>query len=247
MPVLQDLRFAIRLILKDRYFSAVIIVALALGIGLNATVFTLVNAVLIRGLPFRDSGRLYMLAWEPRAGQRSSVSMPELDDLRAQSRTFAALGGFTQASFNISDDVRVPEQQRGARLTANAFAILGQQPLAGRDFADGEDRPGAEPVVILGHRLFKTRYNADPAIVGRTLRINGVPATIIGVMPEGMRFPTNADLWTPFIAADPADKRDARVLNVFGRLRSDVTQAQARERWLAGVPEEKKAPTVVVE
>ena len=226
--MLQDLRFAIRLILKDRSFSAVIVVALALGIGLNATVFTLVNAVLIRGLPFHDSGRLFMLAWEPRAGQRSPVSAAELDDWRAESRTFTALGAFTQGSFNISDDVRVPEQQRGARLSANAFGILGQRPLVGRDFAPGEDRPGAEPVVLLGYRLWKTRYNADPAVVGRTLRINGVPATIVGVMPDGMKFPTSAELWTPFVPADPPDKRDARVLNVFGRLHADSTQAQAR-------------------
>jgi putative ABC transport system permease protein len=233
--VLQDLRFTVRLIAKERWFSAVIIVALALGIGLNATVFTLVNAVLIRGLPFKDSARLYMLAWEPRTGQRSSVSIAELEDWRAQSHAFAALGGFNQTSFNISDDRGVPEQQRGARLTANAFGILGQQPLLGRDFAPGEDHKGAEPVVMLGYGVWKNRYNSDPNILGRTLRLNGTPATIIGVMPDHMKFPTSAELWTPFIPTDPKeyDKRDARSLNVFGRLRDGATYIQARSEMNA--------------
>jgi putative ABC transport system permease protein len=233
--VLQDLRFTVRLIAKERWFSAVIIVALALGIGLNATVFTLVNAVLIRGLPFKDSARLYMLAWEPRTGQRSNVSIAELQDWRAQSHAFAALGGFNQTQFNISDERGVPEQQRGARLTANAFGILGQQPLLGRDFAPGEDRKDAEPVVMLGYGVWKNRYNSDPDILGRTLRLNGTPTTIIGVMPDHMKFPTNAELWTPFIPTDPKeyDTRDARSLNVFGRLRDGATYTQARSEMNA--------------
>jgi predicted permease len=233
--VLQDLRFTVRLIAKERWFSAVIIVALALGIGLNATVFTLVNAVLIRGLPFKDSTRLYMLAWEPRTGQRSNVSLPELQDWRAQSHAFAGLAAFSQTQFNISDDRGVPEQQRGARLSANAFGILGQQPLLGRDFAPGEDQKGAEPVVMLGYSVWKNRYNSDPNILGKTLRLNGTPTTIIGVMPDRMKFPTNAELWTPFVPTDVKeyDKRDARSLNVFGRLRDGATYTQARSEMNA--------------
>ena len=233
--MLQDLRFTVRVIAKERWFSAVIIVALALGIGLNATVFTLVNAVLIRGLPFTDSARLYMLAWEPRTGQRSSVSIAELQDWRAQSHAFEALAGFSQTQFNISDDLTVPEQQRGARLTANAFSVLGQQPLLGRDFASGEDRKGAEPVVMLGYGLWKNRYNSDPNILGKTLRLNGTPTTIVGVMPDRMKFPTNAELWIPFVPIDAKDydKRDARSLNVFGRLRDGATFTQARSEMNA--------------
>ncbi len=225
--MLQDLRFTFRLIVKERWFSAVIVVALALGIGLNATVFTLVNAVLIRGLPFKDSSQLYMLAWQPRADDRSNVSIAELHDWRAQSRTFTGLAGFSNGQYNISDDQGMPEQARGARLTANAFGILGQQPLLGRDFAPGEDVKGAEPVVILGYTIWKNRYAGDPTVLGKTLRLNGTPTTIVGVMPQNMRFPTNADLWVPYISTQPVEKRDARGVNVFGRLRAGATYADA--------------------
>ena len=225
--MLHDLRFTFRLIAKERWFSAVAIVALMLGIGVNATVFTLVNAVLIRGLPFKDSGQLYMLAWQPRNGRLSNLSPAELEDWRTQTRSFSALAAFNNTSFNISDDRSLPEQARGAFLTANAFGVLGQQPLLGRDFAPGEDRKGAEPVAILGYSIWKNRYGADPNILGRTLRLNGRPATIVGVMPDNMKFPTNAELWAPFVPTPAQEKRDWRGLGVFGRLRSDTTPAQA--------------------
>ncbi len=225
--MLHDLRFTFRLIAKERWFSAVAIVALMLGIGVNATVFTLVNAVLIRGLPFKDSGQLYMLAWQPRNGRLSNLSPAELEDWRTQTRSFSALAAFNNTSFNISDDRALPEQARGAFLTANAFGVLGQQPLLGRDFAPGEDRKGAEPVAILGYSIWKNRYGADPNILGRTLRLNGRPATIVGVMPDNMKFPTNAELWAPFVPTPVQEKRDWRGLGVFGRLRDDTTPAQA--------------------
>jgi predicted permease len=225
--VLQDLRFAVRLIAKERWFSAVAIVALMLGIGVNATVFTLVNAVLIRGLPFKDSGQLYMLSWQPGTGQRSNVSSAELEDWRAQVRTFSGLAAFSNTSLNISDDRSMPEQARGAWVTANAFNVLGQQPLLGRDFVPGEDRKGAEPVVMIGYSLWKNRYGADRNVLGRSVRLNGRPATIIGVMPENMKFPTNAELWAPFVPTTAQEKRDSRGLNVFGRLRNGATPAEA--------------------
>src|SRR5919197_5398514 len=252
--MLRDLRFALHVIARERRYSAVAIIALALGIGVNATVFTLVNAVLIRGLPFKDSAQLYMLSQRPNAGRGNiGVSYPDLEDWRAQARSFVGLGGFSPNSMNLSDDRSAPQQARGVRVTANTFALLGQQALLGRDFQAGEDRRGAESVVILGYELWKTRYGADPGVLGRSLRIDGRAATIIGVMPEGMQFPSSAELWVPAVPTAEEDSRSARFLQVFGRMRSDATRARAQaemnaiaSRLAATYPDTNKELTTVI-
>ncbi len=228
MSLFQDLRFAVRLTAKDKWFSTVAVVALALGIGVNATVFTLVNAVLIRGLPFRDSGRLYMLSSRDTRGGNPSISYPDFQDLRSQTRAFIGLGAFSPTPFNIADERGMPEQVRGAWVSANAFSLLGQQPLLGRDFAPEEDRKGAEMVVILGYSIWKNRYGSDPSILGRPMRINGTPATIVGVMPDGMKFPSNQDMWVPLIPTQDQERRTARFLGVFGRLRDGASREEAQ-------------------
>jgi putative ABC transport system permease protein len=229
MSLLHDLRFAFRLIAKEKWFTAVAVGALALGIGVNATVFTLVNAVLIRGLPFKDSSQLYMLGVRrPVDTGGGNLSYPDYQEWRAQSRTFAGIAGFSRGPMNLADDRGVPEQARGAWLTSNAFQVLGQQPLIGRDFTPQDDQKGAEKVVILGHGIWKNRYGSDPAVLGRILRVNGDPATIIGVMPEGEMFPTDAALWMPFVPNANQEKRENRSIAVFGRLRADARRAEAQ-------------------
>ena len=225
--MLKDLRFALHLIVKDRWYSAVAIVALALGIGVNATVFTLVNAVLLRGLPYKDSAKLYMLSSQRQQGGRSSVSPLDLEDWQSQARSFTGMAAFSGTGGNISDDRAAPQAVRATRLTPNAFSLLGQQPLFGRDFAPGDDAPGAERVVLIGYALWKNRYGDDRTIIGKALRIDGKPATIVGVMPEGMMFPSNSEMWIPHVRG-PEDKRSTRYLQVFGRLRDDATRAQAQ-------------------
>ncbi|MGH9408258.1 MAG: ABC transporter permease, partial [Vicinamibacterales bacterium] len=180
--MLRDLRLAIRLLLKERWYSAAAITALSLGIGVNATVFTLVNAVLIRGLPFKNSGQLYMLVPQKQAGLNEGfgASYPDLLDWRAQSRSFAGLAAFSQTSYNVSDDRGAPQQARGVNVTANTFSLLGQPMFAGRDFRPDDERSGAQPVVILGYALWKARYAEDRGIIGHTIRLNGEPATIVG-------------------------------------------------------------------
>jgi predicted permease len=228
MSLLHDLRFALRLIVKERWFTGVAVAALALGIGVNATVFTLVNAVLIKGLPFKDSAQLYMLGPKnPANNGTAGLSMQELLEYRAQSQTFAGLAGFSGMNYNLADERGFPEQANGSNLTANAFRVLGQQPLLGRDFADGDDKRGAERVVILGYSIWKNRYASDPNVIGRPIRVNGEPATIIGVMPDNMKFPTNAAMWMAFQpAAD--ETRNNRPLQIFGRLRADANMVQAQ-------------------
>src|SRR5262245_1633837 len=231
MSLIQDLKFACRLIVKEKWFSAVVVIALSLGIGVNATVFTLVNAVLIRGLPFKDSDQLYIIGTMRATdadGTGGPVSYADLLDWRQQSNSFVGIGGFNQTNFNIADDRGLPEQANGARLTANAFRLLGQQPVLGRDFRDDEDRKGAEKVVILGNTIWKNRYGSDPSVIGRTLRMNGEPATIIGVMPDGMKFPTNADLWVPLVPTPDQDKRNIRFFGAFGRLKPGTSPPAAR-------------------
>jgi predicted permease len=226
--MIRDLRYALHIIAKDRWYSAVAVVALSLGIGVNATVFTLVNAVLIRGLPYQDSARLYMLSSQRQNGDRTNVSPLDLQDWRTQARSFEALGGFAPASANISDDRAAPENVRTAAVSANAFAIIVQPPLFGRDFTPADEKPGAERVVILSHKLWKRRYGDDRGVLGKTLRIDGRPATIVAVMPEGMEFPSNTELWLPLVPDEGQQKRDARFVAVFGRLRGDASRLQAQ-------------------
>ena len=210
MSFLQDLRFAVRLLVKDRWFTAVAVLALALGIGVNATVFTFVNAVLIRGLPFDDPDRIMSIGARDARDRDRGLSYPDFEDWRAGTRSFSALAVFNGATMNVSDEGRPPEQFGGPYISANAFKLIGQTPLLGRDFLPEDDRPGAAAVVILGNGIWKNRYGSDPVVIGRTIKVNDVPATVIGVMPEGLKFPTNADLWHAARAdAAPAEqKRD---------------------------------------
>ena len=228
--MLQDIRTAIRVIVKDRWFSVAAVVALALGIGVNATVFTLVNAVLIRGLPFHESENLYVLgtrrASEP-PDRSGSVSYRELQDWKASARTFVDMAGFSQQQMNISDSVQMPEQQRGARVTTNLFSLLGQQPQLGRDFGPDDGRKDSQLAVILGQTIWKNRYQSDPNVLGRAIRINGEPATIIGVMPPGIKFPTQAELWMQFVPTADSERRNNRGLSVAGRVRPGVSRAEA--------------------
>jgi putative ABC transport system permease protein len=234
--MLRDLRFALHLIAKDRWYSTVAVIALALGIGVNATVFTLVNAVLIRGLPFKDSGRLYMLGSlraSDRNGNGGGVSHADFQDLRSGTSAFVGLAAFTGTGFNISDERGLPEQAGGSLVSSETFRLLGQPPMLGRDFAAADDRKGAEMVVMLGYSIWKNRYGSDAAVIGRPIRVNGQPATIIGVMPDGMKFPTNAAMWAPLIPTVEQEKRGSRQLSVFGRLKEGYTRAQAQSEMSA--------------
>ena len=210
MGLWQDLQFAIRLLIKDKWFTLLFTVALALGIGVNATVFTFVNAVLIRGLPFDDPERILALNSRDLARNRSiGVSYLDFKDWKGATQTFRSLAAYTGATMNISDEGRAPERFSGAFVSANAFSVIGQAPVLGRNFAPEDDRPGAAAVVLLGNGIWTSRYGRDPAILGRTVRVNDVPSVVIGVMPEGFRFPQNADLWQPLALVPDSRRRSA--------------------------------------
>ncbi len=230
MRLAQDIRFAIRVILKDRWFTGVAALALGLGIGVNTTVFTFVNAVLMKGLPFDRSHEIFYVATRllPE-GDPNGVSYPDFLDWKAQSTAFADLGAFRNATMNVSEAGRPPERVSGLFVTANTFQILRQRPFLGRDFRPDEDRKESAPVVIIGYNLWRTRYGSDRSVLGRTIKVNDVACTIIGVMPEGMRFALTNDMWRPLVPDANLERRDQRGIEVLGRLKPGVARSRAEE------------------
>jgi predicted permease len=236
MHLLQDLRFAIRLLIKDRWFTAVAAIALALGIGANATVFTFVNAVLIRGLPFDHPDRIVMLGTTDARNRQQGLSQLDFRDWREAAHSFSSMAIINGSNMNVSEEGRPVEQFSGSYNSASLFQLIGQRPIIGRDFKPDDDRIGADPVVILGNGMWKKRYGADPSIVGKTINVNTVSAAVIGVMPPDMQFPFNTDLWMPFAQLPPDlrdSKRNARLYQGIGQLAEGVTLAQARSELTA--------------
>jgi putative ABC transport system permease protein len=220
--IVQDTRFAFRLIAKDRWFSAAAVFAIALGIGANTVGFTIVNAAFLRGFSFPQADRLYSVSWRTTSNRRTGPSHAELEEWRSHSRSLSGLASYAFGAINISDDTALPEQTQGSWVTANHFSVLRQQPLIGRGFEAGDDRPGAEPVVIIGYDIWKNRFNLDPGVLGRLLRVNGKPSTIVGVMPARMKFPENSEMWVPLVPTDPRMRRAT-----FGRLADDASRVSA--------------------
>ncbi len=235
MGLLQDLRFAVRILIKDRWFAAVAIFALALGIAANNAVFTLVNAVLLRGLPFKDADRIMALGTRDARNRNLGVSFLDFEDWRRSSRTFSDLCLFGQPTLNISDEGQPAERYSGAVMSANIFRLLNVRPLLGQGFTDEDDRFGAPPRVVLGYSVWQTRYGGDPGIVGRAVRVDDLIATVAGVMPEGMRFPPNTDVWLPMSQSTvvQGQGRQVRSYQVIGRLADGVTRAQAQSELSA--------------
>ena len=238
--MLEDLKSVFRTLRADRWFSATVIGVLSLGIGANTLGFTIVNAAFFRGLPFEQSAQLHMIAWINDKGRRIGPRPIELDQWRSQSRAFAALGGYDDATASLSDDRALADQVRATRITTNTFAVLRRPPILGRDFVAADAAPTGDPVVILGHHIWTSRYAGDPAVLGRTVRIDGRPATVIGVMPDGMRFPDRSDIWVPLVLSTEETGANAPRLDVVGRLRDDASKRSAQAEF-DGIAQSQKA------
>ena len=229
--LVRDLRFGVRMLTKDRWMTLAAVGALAIGIAANNTVFTIVNAILLRDLPFDQPDRIVAIG--TRAGNvrtlTAGVSFPDFADWRAAVHTFEGLGALRETTMNIGEDRVAPERFIGSYISANAFGLVRQRPVLGRDFVPDDDRRGAVPVVILGHALWRNRYGSDPNVLGRTIRVNGVSSVVIGVMADGFSFPTRSRLWQPLALLPDGmlSSRDARDLSAFGRLAPDVSIEQA--------------------
>ncbi|MCP4656492.1 MAG: ABC transporter permease, partial [bacterium] len=228
--LIQDIRFASRMIWKRPTASAVIVLTLALGIGVNATFFSGFYGMVLRPLPFAEPQQLVKLnASQPALGNtRLSVSAPDLRDWIENNTVFEAIGAYGFANFNLHSDDE-PERVQGAAISAALFPMLGVEPALGRNFLSEEDVPGAPAAVLVGHELWERHFAGDPAVIGRTLRLDDEPREIVGVMPPGFKFPLHGQIWTP-LALDPdAEKRDARRWHAIARLEAGTTVDQARE------------------
>ncbi|HXI93360.1 MAG TPA: ABC transporter permease [Blastocatellia bacterium] len=233
--VWQDLRYGLRMLYKNRGFTAVALLALALGIGANSAIFSVVNSVLLRPLPYRDPQRLIMI-WEnyqQRGGpEREWASPADFRDFRDQTQSFehiAALLGWGPTLTGQDE----PEDLQGAAVSYDSFAMLGVEPALGRSFRADDDQPGADRVVVLSHQLWQRRFSADPSIVGRNVTLSGESYTVIGVMPRGLSFPilNNTEVWrtiSPLLAANSGCDRGCVILRIIAKLKPAVTIEAAR-------------------
>ncbi len=215
----QDVKFAFRTLARNPGFTAVAVLTLSLGIGLNATVFTLANAVLYKNLPFRDSERiLYISSINRTNSETDDVSYPDFLDYRSQVKSFDAMAAFTGYNADISDTSSNAQRYRGTQVSSQTFPMIGQRPVAGRDFLPEDERSGAAPVAIISYGLWENRYAKNPAIIGQSIRVNEKPAVIIGIMPHGFQFPGDTDVWTPLVQTADMQKRESRDYTLIGRL-----------------------------
>ena len=228
-PLLRDVRLAFRKLIHSPALSAVTVLALAVGLGLSIMSFSIVYGAFWRGLPFEESERLMHLERSNLEAGIESMEVPIHDfvDWRAEQRSFEDLAAYYAGTVNVAGEERA-ERYDGAFITPEAFGMLRVQPVLGRTFLESERGPTAEPVIVLGHHVWQERFDGDPEILGRTLRVNGRPTTVVGVMPDGFRFPVTQDVWVP-LPLDPValPRGGGQTLEVIGRLRPGVTVDQA--------------------
>ena len=228
--LLQDVRFGWRMLRRTPAVSLFAIVAIALGIGINTMVFSLANAVLFKALPVPGADRLVFVGTrtDDRNDGPGGLSWAEFQALKSQVRSIAALSGATPTVADLSDDRGFAESLDGSQVTADAFAAMGVRTLAGRTFVEADARPGSPAVLALDERVWRSRYNSDPDVIGRTVTLNGRPATIIGVVsPVPLIQDGLTGVWTPFIPEPHWNNRKWRRLTVFGRLAPDASVRSA--------------------
>ena len=232
---MSDFQFALRQLLKNPGFAAIAIATLALGIGANTAIFSVVEAVLLRPLPYPDSEQLVVI-WQREGAEEHSDNWPNYLDWKAWNTSFTELSIFRRDKINLSGH-GAPETLNGALASANFFATTKIAPLLGRTFSAEEDAPGGAPVVVLGHALWQRNFGGDPHVLGRAITLDGVPHTIIGVMPAAMAFPRLAELWLPVgphsIEEHWSDRGSNPGLYALGRIKPGVTVEQARAEMYA--------------
>jgi putative ABC transport system permease protein len=233
----QDLRFGARMLWKNPGFTAVAVITLALGIGANSAIFSVVNAALLRPLPYPNAERLVMVwgNFNRLNMTRLGVSASEFVDYKKQNNIFSEVAAYQPLTFNlISSDE--PERIGGARVSSSLFTLLGVQPLVGRSLLDEEDQPGRNHVAVLSHRLWQRRFNSDPTLIGRSITLDGESYSVVGIMPPKFQFPLSepydterADVWIPaaFSQEELVD-RGQYSFRMIGRLKPGVSLTQAR-------------------
>ncbi|HET6975489.1 MAG TPA: ABC transporter permease [Pyrinomonadaceae bacterium] len=229
--IFTDVRYAVRSLLKRPGFSLIVVLTLALGIGANAAVFSVINAVLLRPLPYRDVDRVVTL-WQNNT--KSGISLNEVSpanfiDWKEQSRSFETLAGIEPSGFTLVGDGE-PERFSTWLVTSGFFQVAGTDALLGRTFTDEDYQPGNNRVIVLAHGLWQRRFGGDPTIIGRKLTLNGQPFLVVGVMPPEFQLPADREIWAPrVVGEDLRQFRGATFWNVVGRLKPGTTVAQAQE------------------
>ncbi len=239
--LIQDVRYGVRMLRKSPGFTAIAVLTLALGIGASTAVFSVVDTVLLRPLPYDHPGQLVTVTETlPEMGSDElGVSAGEYQDYRDRNRSFSEVASYETDGFNLTGAGQ-PLRVKAAKVSPSAFPLLGVAPALGRAFNEAEDRAGADHVVILSQRLWQHSYSGDPDILGKSVKLNEQPYTVIGVMPDSFRFPFDgapqsemADLWVPFVfpanLLAPQNRTQEFGVGFIGRLKSGVTLAQAQD------------------
>jgi putative ABC transport system permease protein len=246
----QDFRYGFRTTIKNPVFSIIVVMTLALGIGANTAIFSVVNAVLLRPLPYPESDRLVMLfsAWPSQGIPKAGSALPDYREYRDQNHTLEGLGGFFHNGFSLSVANQTPERVEGSRVTSNLFTVLGVTPVLGQNFLPEDEKWGQHHVALLSYGLWQRQFGGNPNIVGRQINLNGTAYTVRGVMPQGMVFFDNlppVDVWAPisFAPDDNMDSRNNHFVQLVGRLKPGVSVEQARadmNRIAAGLEKQFK-------
>ncbi|HWP43839.1 MAG TPA: ABC transporter permease, partial [Blastocatellia bacterium] len=225
---MQDVRYGARMLFKKPAFTAIAVLALALGIGANSAIFSVVNSVLLQPLPYKDPDRL-MIMWEKSPTMDTSVSYPNFLDWREQNQAFESIAAFRRDSFNLTG-AGEPERLQGRMVSASFFSTLGYRPALGRDFTPDEDRPGGDRVVILAHDLWQRRFGGEVDIIGKQLNLNEQIYTVIGIMPQEFDFGARVDLFVPIgLWQDDYKARGMHPgIYVIARLKPGISEEQAR-------------------
>jgi putative ABC transport system permease protein len=243
---MTDLRYALRSVFKQPVFSAVVVLTLALGIGANTAIFTVVNAVVLRPLPFQNADRLAMIWTTKDTNQEQPLSFADFNDLKNQTKSFSAVGAASPLwNFTLTGGPE-PEPLQGMYVSANMFELLRVAPERGRNFSGDEDRIGGAPVAIISHSLWERRFGADQNIVGKPITLSGVTGTVIGVMPASFQLlDPAAEVWVPLSQNQFASSaRNVRLLSAVARLADDLKPAAANSElstiaasWAAQYPD----------
>ena len=231
----RDVRFGLRMLLKTPGFTVVALATLALGIGANTAIFSLVNGVLLRPLPFPDAERIiYIEGKNPAAGiTESNISFLDFTDWSQQTDLFASTAAYWTGNAQFGADGAEPERVPRAGVTTGFFSVLGVHPVLGRTFVSQDDKGWPQTVAIISHGLWKRRFGSDPAIVGKQVQMSARPLTIIGVMPPGFEYPEQTQVWVPTAVNLRDEPRDNRVWSAIARLNTGIDLKQAQTRLSA--------------
>src|SRR6266571_3335810 len=236
--LLQDLRYALRMLAKQPAFTAIAILTLALGIGANTAIFSMINSVLLRPLPYPHADRIMVLNESSGPGQDFSVALPDYFDWQKETKTFEHLACTHKESRNLSGiPGREPERVSCASVTRNFFDVIGLSPEIGRVFSADEDKVGAPPVAVISDRLWQRAFNRSPKVIGQSITLHDQNFALIGVMPPQMTSPQDSDVWLSLMrrSNNPAwmDRSHHPMMFVWGRLKPGVTVEQARTEMKA--------------